>query len=159
MPPRIDLLDRRILKELQADGRMTNVALASRVGITPPPCLRRVRALEQAGIITGYHADVDERALGFELTGFASVGLHSQAEADLRAFENRVLGWPLVREAYMISGETDYVLKCVAPDLPAFQDFVIRELTAAPNVASVKTSVTIRRVKREPGVPIQELPG
>jgi DNA-binding Lrp family transcriptional regulator len=156
MTPRIDLLDRRILKELQADGRITNVALATRVGITPPPCLRRVRALEDAGIITGYHADLDERALGFELTAFAMVGLHSQAEADLRAFENRVLAWPLVREAYMISGETDYVLRCVAPDLPSFQDFVIRELTAAPNVASVRTSLAIRSVKREPGIPIHE---
>ena len=158
MALRIDLLDRRILKELQADGRITNVALATRVGITPPPCLRRVRALEDAGIITGYHADIDERAIGFELTAFAQVGLRSQAEADLRAFENHVLAWPLVREAYMISGDTDYVLKCVAPDLPAFQDFVIRELTSAPNVASVRTSLAIRSVKREPGVPIQELP-
>lgn len=156
MPSRIDTLDRRILKELQADGRITNVALANRVGLTPPPCLRRVRALEQAGVITGYHADIDERALGFELTAFAMVGLHSQSEPDLRAFENRVLAWPIVREAYMISGETDYVLKCIAPDLPAFQDFVIRELTAAPNVASVRTSLAIRSVKREPSVPIQE---
>jgi transcriptional regulator, AsnC family len=82
------------------------------------------------------------------------VGLHSQAEADLRAFENRVLGWPLVREAYMMSGEMDYVLKCVAPDLTTFQNFVLRELTAAPNVASVKTALAIRRAKREPGVPI-----
>jgi DNA-binding Lrp family transcriptional regulator len=82
------------------------------------------------------------------------VGLHSQAEVDLRAFENRVLAWPLVRESYMLSGETDYVLKCVAPDLSAFQDFVINELTAAPNVASVKTTLVIRRAKFEPGVPV-----
>jgi DNA-binding Lrp family transcriptional regulator len=154
MRARLDATDWRILKELQADGRITNVALAQRVGITPPPCLRRVRALEDAGLISGYHAQVDERMLGFELTAFAMVGLHSQAEHDLRAFENRVLGWPLVREAYMLSGETDYILKCVAPDLPSFQDFVIKDLTAAPNVASVKTSLAIRRAKREPGVPI-----
>jgi DNA-binding Lrp family transcriptional regulator len=154
MRVRLDAIDWRILKELQADGRITNVALAQRVGITPPPCLRRVRALEEAGIVTGYTAVVDERTLGFELTAFAMVGLHSQAEPDLRAFENRVLGWPLVREAYMLSGEIDYVLKCVARDLPTFQDFVISELTAAPNVAIVKTSLAIRRAKREPGVPI-----
>ena len=79
--------------------------------------------------------------------------LHSQSEADLRAFENRVLAWPLVRECYMLSGETDFLLKCVAPDLTAFQDFIIEELTAAPNVASVKTTLVIRRVKFEPGVP------
>ena len=142
------------MKELMADGAITNVALANRVGLSAPPCLRRVRALEDAGLVRGYTALVDEKALGFELTAFASVGLHNQAEADLRAFENRVLGWPVVREAYMLSGESDYMLKCVAEDLPSFQDFVLNELTAAPNVASVKTFLAIRRAKREPGVPI-----
>ncbi len=154
MPLRLDPLDWRILKELQADGRMTNVALAARVGLSAPPCLRRVRALEEAGLIAGYTVLLDEPALGFNLTAFAMVGLHNQAEAELRAFENLVLGWPLVREAYMLSGESDYMLKCVAPDLTAFQDFVLNALTAAPNVASVKTFLTIRRAKREPGVPI-----
>jgi DNA-binding Lrp family transcriptional regulator len=154
MPARLDSIDLRILRELQADGRMTNVELAQRVGISPPPCLRRMRALEEAGFIKGYHAELDERSLGFTLTAFVMVGLHSQAEPDLRAFENRVLSWPLVRESYMISGETDFLLKCVAPDLAAFQDFVIRELTAAPNVASVKTSLTIRQTKREHGIPV-----
>jgi len=154
MRARLDVIDWRIIKELQADGRITNVALAQRVGISAPPCLRRMRALEEAGVITGYHANVDEQRLGFELTAFAMVRLHSQAEPDLHAFENRVLGWPLVREAYMMSGETDYVLKCVAPDLTTFQNFVIKQLTAAPNVASVKTALAIRRAKQEPGVPI-----
>jgi DNA-binding Lrp family transcriptional regulator len=154
MAVRLDPLDWRILKELQADGSMTNVALAARVGLSAPPCLRRVRALEQAGLIAGYTVLLDEAALGFSLTAFAMVGLHNQAEADLRAFENLVLGWPLVREAYMLSGESDYMLKCVAPELSAFQDFVLNALTAAPNVASVKTFLTIRRAKREPGVPI-----
>jgi DNA-binding Lrp family transcriptional regulator len=154
MSVRLDALDWRILKELQADGRMTNVALAERVGLSAPPCLRRVRALEEAGLIAGYTVLLDEPALGFSLTAFAMVGLHNQAEAELRAFENLVLGWPLVREAYMLSGESDYMLKCVAPDLTAFQDFVLNALTAAPNVASVKTFLAIRRAKREPGVPI-----
>ena len=154
MAVRLDPLDWRILKELQADGSMTNVALAARVGLSAPPCLRRVRALEEAGLIAGYTVLLDEAALGFKLTAFAMVGLHNQAEADLRAFENLVLGWPLVREAYMLSGESDYMLKCVAPELSAFQDFVLNALTAAPNVASVKTFLTIRRAKREPGVPI-----
>jgi DNA-binding Lrp family transcriptional regulator len=154
MKPRLDAIDWRILKELQADGRMTNVELAERVGITPPPCLRRVRALEEAGIITGYAALLDEKMVGFDLIAFAMVGLHNQAEADLRAFENRLLTWPIVRESYMLSGETDYILKCVAPDLPSFQDFVIKELTAAPNVASVKTTLAIRRAKFEAGVAV-----
>jgi len=153
---RLDSTDWRIIRELQADGRITNVALAARVGLSPPPCLRRVRTLEETGLVKGYTAILDEAALGFDLMAFAMVGLHSQSEADLRAFENRVLGWPLVREAYMLSGESDYILHCVAPDLPSFQDFITRELTAAPNVATVKTNLVIRRAKREPGIPITE---
>lgn len=154
MKLKLDGIDWRILKELQADGSLTNVALAARVGLTPPPCLRRVKALQDAGIITGYSAMLDERRAGFEVTAFAQVRLHAQAEADLRGFENRVLTWPLVRECYMVSGEMDYMLKCVARDLTAFQNFIIEDLTAAPNVASVKTAFTIRRAKFEAGVPI-----
>lgn len=154
MPHTLDATDWKIIKELQNDGSLTNVALAQRVGLSPPPCLRRVRALEQAGLITGYTALVDEAALGFDVTGYALVGLHSQAEADLREFENLVLAWPLVREAFMLSGESDYILKCVAKDLPAFQDFILNELTSAKNVASVKTNLTIRRAKQSPGVPV-----
>lgn len=151
---RLDPIDWRILRELQGDGRMTNVALAERVGLSPPPCLRRVRALEEAGIINGYTVLLDEKRLGFSVHAFVLVGLHSQSETDLRAFENRVLAWPYVREAHMLSGESDYALQCVAPDLNAFHDFLLRELTSAPNVASVKTHLAIKRAKREPGVPM-----
>lgn len=154
MPITLDATDWRILRELQADGRITNIALAGKIGLSPPPCLRRVRALEEAGLVTGYTALLDEAALGFSLTAFAMVRLHNQAEADLRAFENALLGWPMVREAHMLSGESDYMLKCVARDLTAFQAFVLDQLTAAPNVASVKTFLTIRKAKRDPGVPI-----
>lgn len=157
MPAKLDAIDTRILKELQADGRLTNVALSARVGITPPPCLRRVRSLEEAGYITGYHAAMDERRLGFAVTAYAMVGLYSQSETDLRAFENRVLSWPLVRTCDYLAGETDFILRCIAPDMQAFQDFVTRELTAAPNVATVKTFLSIRSVKREPGVPLGQL--
>jgi DNA-binding Lrp family transcriptional regulator len=156
MRVRLDAIDWRILKELQTNGRVSNVELARKVGISPPPCLRRVRALEEAGMIAGYFALIDEKSVGFEVIAFAMVGLHSQSEPDLRAFENRVLAWSLVRECYMLSGESDFQLKCVAPDLTAFQDFVIEELTAAPNVASVKTTLVIRRVKFEPGVPVAQ---
>ncbi|MBU2533590.1 MAG: Lrp/AsnC family transcriptional regulator [Alphaproteobacteria bacterium] len=158
MPLRLDAIDRRILKELMHDGRITNVALAQRAGITPPPCLRRVRALEDAGYITGYHATVDERMVGFPVTVMVSVALHNQSDGDLRAFENACLTWPLVRECYMMSGDTDYHLKCVAPDLSAFERFLRDELAATPNVASVKTAVTIRQSKREPGVPLEIVP-
>jgi DNA-binding Lrp family transcriptional regulator len=152
---RLDVTDWRILCELQDDGRITNVELAQRVGISAPPCLRRVRALEEAGIIKGFTALLDEKALGFDVTAFAMVGLHSQAEADLIAFEERARSSPIVRDCYMLSGEIDFMLKCVATDLSAFQDFIIHELTAAPNVASVKTSLVIRASKHATGVPIE----
>ncbi|SFA99013.1 transcriptional regulator, AsnC family [Poseidonocella pacifica] len=154
---RLDPIDRKILAELQADGRMTNVELARRVGISAPPCLRRVRTLEEAGYITGYHADVDTRELGFEVRVFAMVGLQSQAEADLSAFEERCRNWPLVRECHMLNGEVDFMLKCVAPDLSTFQSFLTSELLTAPNVGSVKTSLVIRVAKDEPGVPFEVL--
>lgn len=154
---KLDPIDRMILAELQADGRMTNVELARRVGISAPPCLRRVRTLEEAGFIRGYHADVDPRKLGFEVQVFAMVGLQSQAEADLTAFEERCREWPLVRECHMLNGEVDFILKCVAPDLSSFQSFLTGELTAARNVASVKTSLVIRDAKDEPGVPFDVL--
>jgi DNA-binding Lrp family transcriptional regulator len=137
---KLDPIDRKILAELQADGRMTNVELSRRVGISAPPCLRRVRALEEQGFIRGYHAELDARELGLEVQVFAMVGLSSQAEADLSAFEAQARAWPLVRECHMLNGEIDFILKCVAPDLSTFQSFLTGELTAAPNVASVKTS-------------------
>ena len=154
---KLDAIDLHILAELQANGRITNVDLAERVGISAPPCLRRVRALEEAGFIQGYHADLNVKALGFEVTGFAMVGLHSQAEADLQAFEKLVGTWPLVRECHMLNGDIDFILKCVAPDLSTFQRFLTGELTPAPNVASVRTSLTIRQSKHQPGVPIEAL--
>ncbi|WP_415184071.1 Lrp/AsnC family transcriptional regulator [Phaeovulum sp.] len=150
---KLDEIDRKILAELQADGRMTNVELAKRVGISAPPCLRRVRTLEEAGFIRGYHADVNPRELGFEVQVFAMVRLHSQAESDLSAFEARCRAWPLVRECHMLNGEIDFILKCVAPDLSTFQNFLTEGLTSAKNVASVKTSLVIRCAKDDPGVP------
>ena len=154
---KLDPIDRKILAELQADGRMTNVELSQRVGISAPPCLRRVRTLEELGLIKGYHADVNARDLGFEVQVFAMVGLHSQAEADLVDFEKRVQTWSLVRECHMLNGEIDFILKCVAPDLTSFQHFLTHELTSAPNVASVKTSLVIRNAKDAPGVPFDVL--
>lgn len=151
---KLDAIDWRILAELQADGRMTNVELAERVGISPPPCLRRVRALEEAGIIRGYRAQLNAKALGFDVVVFAMIGLTSQAEADLRAFEQAVAGWPMVRECYMLNGEIDFILKIVARDLAEFHDFLTSRLTAAPNVASVKTSLTIRSAKTDAGIPL-----
>ncbi|MBR9972459.1 Lrp/AsnC family transcriptional regulator [Magnetospirillum sulfuroxidans] len=151
---KLDRIDRRILADLQADGRMTNVELARRAGISAPPCLRRVRALEEAGYIRGYHAEIEPHALGFNVTVFAHVGLNSQAEADLRAFEELVLGWAEVRECHMLAGETDFLLKIVAHDWDDYQRFLTTRLTAAPNISHVKSSLAIRNSKHQPGVPI-----
>ncbi|EPX87342.1 transcriptional regulator, AsnC family [Rubellimicrobium thermophilum DSM 16684] len=152
---RIDATDRRILAELQAQGDLPNAELARRVGLSPAPCLRRVRALEQAGYLRGCHAVLDPERLGYGVQVFAQVRLISQAEADLRAFEARAAGWPMVRECHMLNGETDFLLRCVAPDLPSFQRFLTESLTPAPNVASVRTSLVIRSAKVEPLVPIE----
>lgn len=154
MPAKIDGTDLKIIKELQADGRISNVALSQRVGISAPPCLRRVRALEDAGVVSGYHAHVDHDALGFTVVAFISVALHNQSERDLRAFEELILTWPEVREAYMMSGETDYHLKCVTKSLTEFQAFHVNVVSSAPNVASVKVQVAMKSAKFAPGVPI-----
>ena len=151
----LDSIDRRLLAELQDEGRVTNVDLARRVGLTAPPCLRRVRALEEAGVIRGYHADLDPASLGCTITVFAMVSLKSQAEEDLRAFENHIKELPEVRECHMLNGEIDFILKIVSKDLQNFQEFLTSKLTPAPNVASVKTSLTIRTAKNDPGVPLE----
>lgn len=150
----LDKIDREILALLQDDGRMTNVDLAERVGLTAPPCLRRVRTLEQAGVIRGYHADCDAAKLGYPITVFAMVSLRSQAEQDLAQFEEHIANIPEVRECHMLNGEIDFILKIVAPDLESFQRLLTTQLTAAPNVASVKSSLTIRTAKAQTGVPI-----
>jgi DNA-binding Lrp family transcriptional regulator len=152
---KLDAIDLRILAELQADGRITNVELSRRAKITAPPCLRRMRALEKAGYVQGYHAVLNGKALGYAVTGFIFVGLASQKDADLKHFEERVRGWPEVRECHMLSGEVDFILKCVASDLSAFQTFVTETVTAERNVASVKSSLVIHPSKIEPGVPIE----
>ena len=133
---------------------MTNVELAERVGLTAPPCLRRVRALEESGAIGGYHAALNPASLGYTITVFALVSLRSQAESDLAAFESHVAGIPEVRECHMLNGEIDFILKIVATDLKAFQDILTTRLTTAHNVSSVKTSLTIRTSKQLPGIPV-----
>ena len=152
----LDRIDRQILALLQEDGRMTNVDLAERVGLTAPPCLRRVRALEETGAIRGYHADLDAARLGYPIIVFAMVSLRSQAERDLAGFEAHVATIPEVRECHMLNGEIDFILKIVAPDLNRFQVLLTTQLTPAPNVASVKTSLTIRTAKALSGIPVVE---
>lgn len=152
---KLDKIDRRILSTLQDDGRITNVELAKQAGISAPPCLRRVRALEEAGYIKGYHADVEANYLGYGVVVFAQVKLISQAESDLKKFESLVESWPMVREAHMLAGETDFMLKVVAHDWDDYQKFLTNELTSAPNVTSVRSALAIRASKDLPGIPIE----
>jgi DNA-binding Lrp family transcriptional regulator len=151
--PILDAIDRRILAELQADGRMTNVELARRAGISAPPCLRRVRRLEDAGVIRGYHADSDPQKLGWEIIFFAIVGLDSQKEAVLSAFEQLVAAWPEVRECHMIRGGGDFLLKLVARDT-AHENQLTQRLTGLPTVSRVQTLQTIRTSRSLAGVPL-----
>lgn len=153
---RLDQTDRRILAALQHDGRMTNVELSRRAGLSAPPCLRRLRALEAAGLIRGYHAVIDGPSLGYGITVYAQVGLNSQNDKDLQAFEKLVAGWPRVRECSMLAGEVDFLLKVVAEDWDDYQRFLTTELTTAPHVAHVKSALAIRTSKQLPGVPIDE---
>ena len=145
----LDAIDWKILRELQGDGRMTNVELSRRVGISAPPCLRRVKRLEDAGVIRGYRALLNAPMLGMDVVAFCQIGLHHQSETELKAFADRTRNWPIVRAAWMVSGESDFMLHCVASDLATFQTFVIEELTSTPNVDTVRTALTIRQVKDE----------
>ncbi len=156
MRGQLDSIDWAILKELQADGSITNVELARRVGLSAPPCLRRVRALEQAGIIKGYRAVLDPKTLGFEIVCFAMVQLAVQGKRELALFSETITQWSLVRECWTLSGEVDFILKCVAPNLAAFQELV-SELTAMPNVRNVRTALCLEQIKDVPLLPIDEV--
>lgn len=152
---KLDKIDRKILKELQDNGRITNVDLAKNVGISAPPCLRRVRALEEIGFIKSYHAKMNASFLGYTVTVFAMVKLTSQAENDLKDFERRINDWEMVRECHMLAGDVDFLLKIVAKDWDNYQEFLTHELTAAPNVTSVKSMLAVRPGKDVPGIPIK----
>ncbi|MBF9234294.1 Lrp/AsnC family transcriptional regulator [Microvirga alba] len=155
MRGRLDSIDWAILKELQADGSITNVELARRVGLSAPPCLRRVRALESAGIIKAYRAMLDPKALGFEIVCFAMVQLDVQGKKELTEFERHIKDWSMVRECWTLSGDIDFILKCVAPNLAAFQNFV-SDLTSLTNVRNVRTALSLDLIKDEPLVPIED---
>jgi DNA-binding Lrp family transcriptional regulator len=151
--PTLESLDHQILAELQEDGRMTNVELARRVNLSAPPCLRRVRRLEEEGVIRGYHADVDAAALGWEVMFFALVGLESQKQSVLDAFEALATSWPEVRECHMIRGGGDFLLRLVARNT-AHENELTARLTSAPAVLRVQTLQTIRTAKDAAGVPM-----
>lgn len=151
---KLDKIDRKILSDLQGSGRMTNVELADRAGISAPPCLRRVRALEDNEVIKGYYADLNAKKLGFGVTAFATVRLKEQNEDDMQKFQDEMMNNDNVREAYVISGDFDFLLKVVAKDWEEYQEFLSNKLTRIANVASVRTALQVKAAKFQPGVPI-----
>jgi DNA-binding Lrp family transcriptional regulator len=153
---KLDKIDRSILRDLQDDGRMTNVDLAKRAGISAPPCLRRVRHLEEIGLIKSYHAHTDAAALGFPVTVFTSVKLSVINDTEIQKFEENIAGWDRIREAYMMTGDNDYLLKIVARDWDDYQNFLTGHLMKSPNVSSVKSSLSVKVTKLKPGVPISD---
>jgi len=155
-PVKLDLTDLRILMELQQNGSITNVALSKKVGISPPPCLRRVRALEEAGYIRGYYADIAADKMGFGITVYTMVSLANHSESDIAHFAKLIDSWPQVRESYLMTGDTDFLLKIVAEDWEAFQKFIMTQISATPNVAHIKSMPAMRRTKYAPGVPLEE---
>jgi DNA-binding Lrp family transcriptional regulator len=152
---KLDDIDLHILNELQSNGRISNVNLANLVNISPPSCLRRVKALEASNYIKGYNANINAELIGFKVTVFAYVGLESQAESDLQIFENYISVFPEVRECHMLIGEVDFILKIVAKDWDDFQKFLTTKLTKAPKVSNVKTSLNIRTNKSLTGIPFE----
>jgi len=152
---KLDTIDRKILSDLQDHGRMTNVELAERAGISAPPCLRRLRSLEEDGIILGYHAEVNAEALRFKITAFVQIKLSSNNDHDLREFETAMNNFEYVRECYLLVGDYDFLLRVVAHSWDDYQRFLTEELTAAPHVAQIKSAMGIRRCKHAPGVPIK----
>jgi len=151
---KLDKIDRKILDDLQSNGRMTNVELANRAGISAPPCLRRVRALEDNKVILGYNAHLNAPKLGFGVTSFATVKLNKQSDAELSEFQKEIAEWDNVREAYLISGDYDFMLRVVAEDWGEYQNFLTEKLAKVPNVASVRSALTVRTVKFQPGIPL-----
>jgi DNA-binding Lrp family transcriptional regulator len=152
---RLDLIDKKILKTLQENGRISNVELAKEVGISPPPCLRRVRILTERGYIKSYHAEVSAAKMGYGVYVFSMVTLKNQDQDSIKAFEAYIAKLPIVREAHLLTGDADFMLRVVAKDWDAYQEFLTKDLISAPNVASVKSFLSLRTGKNLPGIPIE----
>jgi len=150
----LDTIDIRILDRLQRNGRMSNVELASAVGLSPSPCLRRVRELESAGVIDRYAAILDQRSAGFALSVFVQVTLERQVESALEAFERIIAARPEVMECYLMTGDSDYLLRVVVPDVTAYESFLKNHLTRITGVSSIKSSFALNRVKYETALPL-----
>ncbi|MBW8728706.1 MAG: Lrp/AsnC family transcriptional regulator [Inquilinus limosus] len=154
----LDLIDIRILRELQADGRLTNVELADRAGLSPSPCLRRVKALENAGIIRGYHAALDREALGLGLTVFVGVKVMHRPAEQTPTFWEAVQTLPEVITCHLVSGEADFLLQVVVPDLAGYERFLLGTLLKLPGVTDVRSNFAIKAVKPDTRLPLGHLP-
>ncbi len=153
---KLDRIDLRILSELQRDGRMTNVDLAEKAGISAPPCLRRVRALEEAGFIKSYHAVLAADKLGYGIKVMTMFSLDAHNEEDLQSFIRHASSFPEVREVYAVTGEYDFMLKIVSEDWDSYQNFLRQKLTVYKNIRQVKSFPVVGEHKQEPGVPVPE---
>jgi DNA-binding Lrp family transcriptional regulator len=150
----IDKFDRKILAQLQRDGRLSNVDLAQRVGLSESACLRRVRALEQAGFIKGYVAVLDQKRLGRSGTVFVHIALRREEQSELAAFEQAVQRIPEIMECYLMTGEFDYLLRLVVSDMADFERIHNEALTRLPGVSRVNSSIAIRTVRKTTELPI-----
>lgn len=144
---KLDAFDREIVRLLSEDGRMSNLDLSARVGLSPTPVLRRVRRLEESGVITGYAALIDEAALGFEVSVFVSVTLDKQVDEALATFEEAVSAFPEVVDCWLMTGNRDYLMRIATESLKEFEEFLVGRLTRVPGVASIESSIPLRRVK------------
>ncbi len=153
----LDAIDRRILQKLQEHARQTNVELAEAVGLSPSACLRRVRDLEDRGVIDGYVALVDPGALGLGVSVMLNVTLERQIERALEEFETRISQWPEVMECYLMTGDADYLIRVVVPDLPAYERFLMDRLTRVPGIASIKSSFALKQIVHRTALPMDHL--
>ncbi len=155
MPRRpLDNIDRKILEQLQKDSKLSNVELSNRVGLSPSPCLARVKQLEADGIVRGYVALLDPAAVDLSISVFIHVTLEKQVEHALRTFEQKMNAFPEVMECYLMTGDSDYLVRLVVPDLAALQDFIVKELTTIPGIANIRSSFALKQVKYKTALPV-----
>ncbi len=155
---KLDAYDRKILAALQRDGRLSNVELADEIGLSASPCLRRVRMLEEAGVIRGYQVNLDRDEVGLGLTVFVGVKVERHHEADAEAFRLAVTALPQVISAFLVSGESDFLLQVVVPDLRAYERFLTGELLRLPGVRDIRSNFAIQAVKTPGPLPLDHLP-
>ncbi len=154
LPTGLDPIDLRILQELQVDAKLTNVELAAKVHLSPSPCLARVRALERTGIIQRHVALLDPQLVGLSVSVFIHVSLEKQVERALQVFESRVREYPEIMECYLMTGDADYMLRVVVPDVAALQRFIVDELARIPGVSNIRSSFALKQVKFETALPL-----